>query len=180
MRFAAPILIALFAAGSARAETWREYAYPAQGFAVSFPAAPKVEATTYRAAPGLSVNARRYSLTGEGTVYRVTVADLSGTGLDEDAAIESAVKAIAAAGAVTLNLRARVNRVFGRQLSVTHPDGGHSSIALFYFDKKHYRIEGTVLGSSVDTASGDAIRFQQSLRFTDGPGFLGGLFGFLR
>jgi hypothetical protein len=180
MRASAAILIALFLPGLARAEDWREYTYPKMGFAVSFPAEPTVLESAYEAAPGVSVTARTDSLQGPGTRYRVTVADLSKTGLDEDDVIAAAVKAIASSGKVTLNLRARVNRVFGRQLSVTEADGGHSSIALFYYDKKLYRIQGTVLGTSSDAASGEAIRFQQSLRFIDGPSFLGGLFGLFR
>jgi hypothetical protein len=180
MRIGVAVLIAFLVPGLSRAEGWREYTYPKMGFAVSFPAEPTVRAMPYQAAPGVEVTAQSYSLRTAGTLYRVTVADLSKTELGEDDVIDAAVNAIATSGHVTLNLRARVNRVFGRQLSVTEPDGGHSSIALFYFDHKLYRIEGTVLGSSADAASGEAIRFQQSLRFTAGPGFIGGLFSFFR
>ena len=172
---------ALVASAPAHAE-WREYAYPSMGFAVAFPSAPAVDDAKYEAAPGVTVDARTYSLRGSGAVYRVTIADLSATSLDQDDAIDSAVKALSAAGDVTVNVRARVNRVFGRQLSIATADGGHSSVALFYFRKRLYRIEGTVLGSSSDAASGEAIRFQQSLRFTNGPSALSfdNIFGFFR
>jgi hypothetical protein len=38
---------------------------------------------------------------------------------------------------------------------------------LFYYQRRLYLIKGTVLPSNADSSSGEAIRFQQSLRFTN-------------
>jgi len=50
-------------------------------------------------------------------------------------------------------------------LSIAGPDGSRSSVAVFYHKRRLYQIEGTVLPTA--TATSDAIRFQQSLSFTD-------------
>jgi hypothetical protein len=55
--------------------------------------------------------------------------------------------------------------VFGRQLSIQAPDGSRSSVAVFYHNQRLYQIEGKALAAG--TATADAIRFQQSLVFTD-------------
>jgi hypothetical protein len=70
-----------------------------------------------------------------------------------------------AEGEVRVDVQARVNRRFGRQLSIMGKDGSHSVVAIFFANSKLYQIRGTVLASSADMQSGDAARFQQSLRF---------------
>jgi hypothetical protein len=55
--------------------------------------------------------------------------------------------------------------VYGRQLSIQAADGSRSSVALFYHDKRLYQIEGKALPPGNSTS--EAIRFQQSLVFTD-------------
>jgi hypothetical protein len=55
--------------------------------------------------------------------------------------------------------------VFGRQMSVLGADGSRSSVAMFYYEGRLYQIEGKSLPPGNATA--DAIRFQQSLIFTD-------------
>jgi hypothetical protein len=55
--------------------------------------------------------------------------------------------------------------VFGRQLSILGADGSRSSVALFYHDGRLYQIEGRSLPPG--NATSDAIRFQQSLIFTE-------------
>jgi hypothetical protein len=167
----------------ALAEGWQEYAYPEYAFAVSFPADPMVTDTMYPAAGGTMAQARTYSVAQDGGVFSMIVADLSKSGDDEDSAIGAAVKSLAAKGEVKVDLPARVNRVYGRQLSIVGADGSHSTVALFFHQHRLYRIEGTVLPSNADAASGEAIRFQQSLRFTgDGASLLGlgAIFGFNR
>jgi hypothetical protein len=171
------------AAAPAFAEGWQEYTYPEYAFAVSFPADPQVRDADYPGANGATAQARIYSVAQDGGVFSVTVADLSKSGDDEDSAIGAAIKSLAAKGEVKLDIPARVNRVYGRQLSITGADGSHSNIALFFYRHRLYRVEGTVLPSNPDAASGEAIRFQQSLRFTDDGASLRGLgaiFGFNR
>lgn len=165
MRVIAGLLASLALAAPALADTWKQYADPTYAFAVSFPGDPQVETTTYAAPDGRSVPARVYSVTQQTGVFKMTVADLSDTGLQERAVIDGAIKTLSQEGEVKLNIPARVSRVFGRQLSILGGDGSRSSVALFYYEGRLYQIEGTSLPASNATA--DAIRFQQSLIFTD-------------
>jgi hypothetical protein len=165
MRVIACMLATFTLAAPALADGWKEYRDPTYAFAVSFPGDPKVETTTYAAADGQVVAARVYSVTQDGGAFTMMIADLSDTGLAEQAVIDNAVKTLARDGEIKLNIPARVSRVFGRQLSILGADGSRSSVALFYYAGRLYQIEGKSLAAGNGTA--DAIRFQQSLIFTD-------------
>jgi hypothetical protein len=163
-RFA--LILTLFAiSGPAAAQSWTEYSYPDDAFRVSFPAEPKIETTTYQAADGHAVPARVYSVAQDNAEFRMTIADLSDTGLAENAVIDQAIAALSKGGEVKVNIPARVSRVFGRQLSIQGADGSRTSVALFDYKGRLYQIEGKSLPNRNATA--DAIRFQQSLIFTD-------------
>ena len=162
-----PFIAALFfAASPAAAQSWKEYAYPTDFFSVAFPADPKVEASTYQAADGRPVEARVYSVSQDGGVFRMTVADLPDPAMQESAVLDHAVRTLAQGSEIKVDIPHRISRVYGRQLSIAAPDGGYSSVAVFYHKQRLYQIEGTVLPGAINATS-DAIRFQQSLAFTD-------------
>jgi hypothetical protein len=155
----------LAASGPAAAQSWQEYSYPEYAFRVSFPAQPKVETTTYQAPDGRAVPAQVYSAAQGNGEFKMTVADLSSAAPEESAVIDQAIKTLSQGGEVKVNIPARVMRVFGRQLSILGADGSRSSVALFYYEGRLYQIEGKSLPPG--NATSDAIRFQQSLIFTD-------------
>ena len=166
MRPIAIILAVLFAGGPAAAQSWKEYVYPGDAFSVAFPADPKVETTTYQAADGRPVEARVYSVSQDGGVFRMTVADLPDPVMQETAVLDHAVKALSQGGEIKVDIPHRISRVYGRQLSIAAPDGSRTSVAVFYHKRRLYQIEGTALPNG-NNATSDAIRFQQSLAFTD-------------
>jgi hypothetical protein len=165
MRLLACILAVFAASGPAAAQSWKEYAYPDYAFAVSFPADPTVETTAYQAADGHPAQAHVYSAAQTTGVFTMTIVDLPDSASEEAAVIDHAIKTLSQGGEVKLNIPARVSRVFGRQLSILGGDGSRSSVALFYHEGRLYQIEGKSLPPGNATA--DAIRFQQSLIFTD-------------
>jgi hypothetical protein len=167
MRMIAIILAACFAGGPAVAQSWKEYTYPEYAFAVAFPSDPHIETTSYQAADGRWVEAHVYSVKQDGGVFKVTVADLSDGVADESAVIGHAIKTLSQTGEIKVDIPARVNRVFGRQLSIVGADGSRSSVAVFFIKQRLYQIEGIALPAGNDAGS-DAIRFQQSLVFTGG------------
>ena len=180
---AVALSIALLAGGGARAQDWQAYAYPDSGFAAQFPAKPTLTEVQYQAG-GVTGPAKVYSARLGATDYSVTVADLSASAAGKDAAIDAAVKAFAAAGQVKLDVSERIDRQFGRELSVLGKDGSQTATAIFYVDKKLYVLAGRGEPASMPLA----VRFQQSLEFIsadgkrprrpeDGPG-LGGAGGF--
>lgn len=156
----------LFAAAPAAAQSWKEYAYPADYFSVAFPAEPTVETTTWQAADGRAAAARVYSATLDGGVFSMTVADLPDHAARESAVLDHAVKALAQGKTIRVDIPHRISRVYGRQLSLAAADGSYSSVAVFFHKQRLYQIEGTALAGAANGAS-DAIRFQQSLAFTD-------------
>jgi len=167
MRFIILVLGALAAGGPAAAQSWQEYSYPDDFFSVIFPAAPKVETTTYQVADDRSVRARIYSVNQDSALFKVTVAELANTGLDESAVIDHAIRMLSQGSEVKLNIPHRIDAVYGRQLSLTGADGSRSTVALFDHKGRFYLIEGKALpGGSAATV--DAMRFQQSLIFTGG------------
>jgi hypothetical protein len=166
MRILAFVLVALVASRPAASQTWKEYTCPNSLFAVSFPANPKVETTIYQTADGTTVKARIYSVTQDDSVFKMTVADLSDIKSEEGDVIFHAIKALSQRGSIKLEISHRISRVYGRQLSIAGSDGSHSSVAVFYYKRRLYQIEGIALPTRRD-ATADAIRFQQSLSFTN-------------
>ena len=163
------VLAAFVASGPAAAQSWQEYSYPDYSFSVAFPAAPQIETTTHRVADGRSVEARVYSVRQNNVVFRMTVAELADSSLQESAVIDHAIKTLSEGGEVKINVPHRIYRVYGRQLSVLGADGSRSMAAVFDYKGRLYQIEAKALpgGSAADTEI-DIIRFQQSLTFTDG------------
>jgi hypothetical protein len=166
MRQIAFILALLAASAPVRAQSWKEYRDPAYSFGVSFPGDPTITTTTYQAADGRPVEARVYSVVEDNAVFKVTVAAIADPALDEKAVIDHAIESLAQGGEIKLNIAHRVGRVFGRQLSIAEADGSRLSAAVFYVNGRLYQIEGRALATGED-ATGEAIRFQQSLIFTD-------------
>ena len=169
MRSITFVLAAIVASGPAAAQSWQEYTYPDYAFAVAFPADPQIETTTYHAADGRSVQARVYSVRQNNIIFKMTVADLAGTNLQESAVIDHAIKTLSAGGEVKVNIPHRIYRVYGRQLSIVGADGSQSTAAVFDYKGRLYQIEGRALpGRNAAETEFETIRFQQSLTITDG------------
>jgi hypothetical protein len=166
MRLTVFILASLVSCGAA-AQSWQEYKYPGQLFTVAFPGDPQTETTTYQAADGRQVEAHVYVVRQDNAVFKVTVAELADTGLEESVVIDHAIKTMSAGGEVKVNIPHRINRIFGRQLSIAGPDGRRLMAAIFDYNGRFYQIEGTALPAGND-ATADVIRFVQSLTFTGG------------
>ena len=150
---------------AAPALAWDIYSYPDAKFAAQFPAEPQVMQTKYRTTAGLEAPAQRWWAKDGNVAYSVTLVDLDGTVLDKDAAIADAVKAFGQEGEVLVDVEARINAEYGRELSVNRKDGGHDIVAIFFFDKHLYVLNGRAPAPDPLAATADLIRFQQSLNF---------------
>jgi hypothetical protein len=136
MRFFIFILAQLVLADSAAAQGWQEYSYPDYSFRVTFPAAPRLDATTYQIAEDRAVEAHVYSVRRDNAEFSVTVAELADSGLAETAVVDYAIKMLSDGGQVKVNIPHRINRVFGRQLSILGADGSRAAVALFDFKNR--------------------------------------------
>ncbi len=160
------IILALFFAGSALAEDWKEYDNAEYSFTIHFPVDPTLEATAYRTADGRSFNAHTFTVEQETGVFKVMVVEMPSEETGEDAAVvKDAAKTAAEGGVIKFDIAHRVRRVYGRQLGIASANGGYSYVALFYHKNRLYQIEGKafVAGGQAEV---DAMRFQQSLDLT--------------
>jgi hypothetical protein len=167
MRLIVLVAATVVGVGPAAAQSWQEYAYPDQFFTVAFPADPQTQTTTYQVADNRSVEAHVYSVRQDNALFKVTVAELADSGLEESAVIGHAIQMMSESAEVKVNIPHRVNRVYGRQLSIVGADGIRSMVALFDYNGRLYQIEGKALPTGND-ATADTIRFVQSLIFTGG------------
>jgi hypothetical protein len=151
--------------GSAGAADWKEYAFPDFAFTVHFPADPKVEPTTYQAPDGRAFAARVYSVTQDTGAFKLTIADLPESGVDESALVAHAVKTMTEGRVVKFEIPHRIRSTYGRQLGLAGASGGYAYVAVFYRDKRLFQIEGIahVAGGQAEI---EAMIFQQSLDFT--------------
>jgi hypothetical protein len=160
-----PVIFAV--TGPVAAQNWQEYSYPDYSFRVSFPADPQIETTTYQITDDRAVEARVYAVHRKDAEFKVTVAELADPAPEETALIDHAIGMLSAGGEVKVNIPHRINRVFGRQLSILQGDGSRAAVALFDYNGRLYQVEGKSLPTGND-ATADAIRFVQSLIFTGG------------
>lgn len=162
----------------AGAQTWKVYSYPEAGFSIQFPAPPSVQMSTTQSSAGTALPLTRYQVKGERVLYTLSVVDYSSTHADATRTIAETEKSFSASGKVTVAIDARVNRSFGRELSVAGQDGSRSAVAIFFVNQHLFTLVGQSLPPDAIERSGDAIRFQESLQFTGANGGFGGLGGF--
>ena len=165
MRIIAVAVAAFVISSPAVAQGWEEFNYPEYAFSVVFPTNPKVETIPYEVADGRMAPARVYSARQDKAEFKMTIADLANTGLDEKAVIDHAVKRLSQRGTVKVNVPARIYQVYGRQLTVDGADGSRSMVAMFDIMGYLYQIEAKVLPGGNEF---ELTRFQQSLVFERG------------
>ena len=159
----------VLSAGTANAQSeWREYVYPDQQFAVSFPGKPGVAAFPLRT-PGGAASESLYSAALDGAHFQVTVFDLLRVRMDGPTAVGRAAYSLRANGAVKLDAVAEVQGNWGRDLEIITPDGNSIVAAVFFRNDRLYIIQAMAPVSEFDALSADIIRFQQSLRFVGNP-----------
>jgi hypothetical protein len=169
VRSIAFVLATFVASAPAAAQGWKEYSYPEYAFSVTFPADPQLDTTTYQVVDNRSVPARIYSVRQTNVVFRMMVARLEGTNLEESAVVDHAIKTLSQGATIRVNIPARIYQVYGRQLTVEHADGSRSMVQLFDYKGRLYQIEAKALpGQNVSNPQSDMVRFHQSLSFNDG------------
>jgi len=166
MRLIAFVLAAAMASivsGPAAAQ-WKEYGFANQGFGIAFPADPNIEEVEkFEAVPGKMVPATIYSLRHNNSLLKVTVIEGRDANLQEDALVRYHVAKLTQGGRVTFDFPHRIYRIYGRQMSVEHPQQRSLTQAVIFFaNERLYLVESTRMPGGEDI---DLIKFQQSLTF---------------
>jgi hypothetical protein len=159
------LVFPLVAAGPAAAKDWMEYAYPDHSFTVFFPAEPKIERTTYQGSDGRGFEARTYSVSQDGSLFKLTVVELPEAGANGDAHVSHAVKRLTDGNQIKLDIPHRIRQTYGRQLAVARADGSFAYLAVFVHKQRLYQLEGTASAAGGE-ADVDAMIFHQSLDLT--------------
>ena len=155
-------LIVLFASRADAQSEWREYAYPDQQFAASFPARPEV----IRMPSDRGVSEVVYSLEQDQERFQVAVFDVLRAGINEPTAIANAAASFRDRGEVKLDIVAEVQGHWGHFFSLEGNDGRHIVAGVFFRNERLYEIEASAPLSQFEAVSSELVRFQQSLRFT--------------
>jgi hypothetical protein len=159
------------------AQEWTAYTYPDPGFTIQFPGVPVVETSTIKNATGVSLPMTRYAVRQDHINYTLSVVNYSSINADALSTITETERSLGASGKVTAATGARINRSFGRKLSLNGTDGSRSTIAIFFVNKHLYTLVGQALPPNAVEESDDAIRFQESLHFLEDDSGFFGLFG---
>jgi len=165
MHLIALIVVLFLAGGPAAAKDWMEYAYPDRSFTVHFPAEPRIELTSYQGSDGRTFEARIYSATLSGGVFKLTVVELPEAGTDGNALVNHAVKTLTDGNQIKLDIPHRIRTTHGRQLAVAGANGSFSYLAVFVHKQRLYQLEG-IASAAGGEADVDAMIFHQSLDLT--------------
>jgi hypothetical protein len=165
----------LVMSSAAHAQQWRTYTYPDSGVAIQFPGVPEMQTSRFKNAAGVTLPVTQYAVRLDGVQYTLTVVNYSSTNADSLGLIAETARSFSAKGKVIANTRARINRSWGRKLTVAESDGSRCDAAIFFVDNHLYTAVGQALPSNRTDRSADTVRFQQSLQFPDDDGDLHGL-----
>ena len=139
------------------AQGWFEYVNRDYGFLVNFPAEPKVEDTTYMAAGGAPLPAKRFSAELGTGRYSVLVVDYSTRIADEDGAMAHAATVFRPKGEVRFEEPSQLDGIPGHQLSIIEPDGRQLQLQLFMYSymgfHRLYIAEGSVAAGAAPPAA---------------------------
>jgi hypothetical protein len=159
------ILVAAIASGAEAESQWREYAYPDQQFAATFPAPPEVIRVPFEGADGRTATEVVYYLQQNSERFQVGVFDLLRAGINEPTAIARAAASLREKGEVKIDIAAEVQGHWGHYLSLETHDGRHTIAGVFFRNERLYEIEASAPTSDFEVVSSELVRFQQSLRF---------------
>jgi hypothetical protein len=169
MRLLAIAIVALALGAAAPASTWREYVYADHGFAIQFPAAPKIEKTTYMAPFAGNLPATLYSVEHEHILYKMLVVDLPAGTADGANYLGEAAYFLLREGDHVFTDIPRVDLaargIFGIGMVVDAEDGRRIRSSIYVTKGRLYRADAIVLPARGDKDQSVPARFDQTLRF---------------
>ena len=145
---------------------WRGYISHPLGFSFSAPGELKVEKGTYRGAVAGARDTFVYSSVDDDIEYKVMVIDMSDKANDAATLLGEAEYIFQEGKKVLMDTFGRVDRQFGRKLTVDLPNNGGRSTAAFYFiNGRIVSLQATVLPANGDYDTPDKGRFVDSITF---------------
>ena len=167
-----PVLVALvgvaLAAMTAPAMAqWRGYISHPLGFAFAAPGEMKVEKGTYNSAIAGPHDTLVYAFAEDNIEYKVVVVDMRDKANDAAALHGEAQYVFQNGKKVLMDTFGRVDRQYGRKLTIDLPNNGGRSTAAFYFiNGRIVSLQATVLPANGDYETPEMGRFIDSVTFS--------------
>jgi hypothetical protein len=157
---------ALVATSAPTLAAWRGYISHPLGFAFAAPGDLKAEKGTYRGAVAGTRDALIYRFVDDDIEYKAVVVDMTDRANEAANLVGEAAYNFQDGKKVLLDTYARVDRQFGRKLTIDLPNNGGRAMAAFYFiNGRIVSLQATVLPANGDYDTPDMARFVESITF---------------
>jgi hypothetical protein len=162
----ATLVGALVATTAPAMAAWRPYISHPLGFAFAAPGEPKVEKGTYRGVIAGLRNTVVYRFLDDNIEYKAEVIDMTDTANDAATLLGEAEYAFQEGKKLLMDTFGRVDRQYGRKLTIDLPNNAGRATAAFYFiNGRIVSLQATVLPANGDYDSPDMARFVDSITF---------------
>ena len=191
MRLIPAALVLMVSASPAAAQDWIDYTSREDRFTVNMPGQPKVETFAWESEYGLTLPARRHTITKNGfagpETYTITVVDYTNAEklyhdkphppsfrqaeywmMDIQGSIQYAATKLyrfKPGVKVTHDAWHYIDLVEGHHLNLTNPNGSRTFVAIYLHENRLYILDGTVPAKGPEPGL-----FTQSLSFLDAEG----------
>jgi len=163
---AALIGVVLSAITTPAAAQWRPYISHPLGFAFAAPGAMKLEKGTYNSPISGQHNTIVYAFAEDNIEYKVVVVDMRDHANESATLLGEAQFLYQDKKKVLMDAFGRVDRQYGRKLTVDLPNNGGRSTAAFYFiNGRIVSLQATVLPANGDYETPEMGRFIDSITF---------------
>lgn len=156
---------ALLALNTPASAAWRGYISHTLGFAFAAPGDLKMGKTTYKGAVAGTRDAMTWTATDDGIEYKVMVIDTTSEAAQSATLLGEAEYIFQDGQKLRMDAFGRVDRHYGRKLTVDLPNNGGRKIACFYFVNGRIVSLQASVPASGDIDSPELARFVDSITF---------------
>jgi len=159
--------IALAATTAPASAAWLGYISHPLGFAFAAPGEMKVEKGTYNSPISGPHNTLIYAFAEDNIEYKVVVIDMRNNANEAATLLGEAQFLFQDKKKVLMDTFGRLDRQFGRKLTVDLPNNGGRSMGAFYFiNGRIVSLQATVLPANGDYETSETGRFIDSITFS--------------
>jgi hypothetical protein len=163
---ALPILLGAALMTTPATAAWRGYISHPLGFSFAAPGELKVAKGTYRGAVAGPRETVVYSFVDDNIEYKVVVIDMSDKANDSATLLGEAEYIYQEDKKVLMDAFGRVDRQYGRKLTIDLPNNAGRATAAFYFiNGRIISLQATILPANGDYDSPETARFVDSIAF---------------
>ena len=145
----------------ASAAAWRGYISHSLGFAFAAPGDLKMGKTTYKGAVAGTRDAMTWTSTDDGIEYKAIVIDTTGEAAQSATLLGEAEYIFQDGQKLLMDSFGRVDRHYGRKLSIDLRNNGGRRIACFYF------VNGRIISLQASVPAGGDVDTPELARFVD-------------